>query len=164
MGGDGVGGTVGAVDDDLETFKRERLRKRRLEVHDEAALGVVDAGGAADVFAGGLVFLEVAGLEDQALELFFDSVRQLEAVVAEDLDAVVLIGVVARRHDDAGVGAHRARDEGDTGGGQRSGEHDIDAHRGDARADRLLDHVARQARVFADHDTTAVGGGHRHER
>jgi hypothetical protein len=91
-------------------------------------------------------------LAHAALEIGLDLVGQLEAVGGEDLDAVVLIRVVRRADDDARVGAHRRRDERDPGRRQRPHEQDVGARRDDARLQRRLEHVARQARVLADDD------------
>ena len=49
------------------------------------------------------------------------------------------------------VGAHRAGQHRDRGGRHRPEQHDIHADRREAADHRVLDHVARQARVLADH-------------
>jgi hypothetical protein len=57
---------------------------------------------------------------------------------------------------DADIGAHRAGHEADPGRGQRSEQQHVHANRQEAGRQRLLDHVAAQPRVLADHDTMAM--------
>ena len=57
---------------------------------------------------------------------------------------------------DAQIGAERAGEHGDRGRGQRPEQRHVHAHRDEARGQRRLQHVARKARVLADHHPMAV--------
>ena len=106
-----VGGAVGAVDDDAEAFERQIARQRALGEFDVAVLDAVDAAGAAEIGRGGEALAEVG--VDQALDLRLDRVGQLVAVRAEELDAVVVIGIVRGGDHDAEIAAHGPRQHGD---------------------------------------------------
>ncbi len=93
----------------------------------------------------------------------FDLIVEFVAVVAEEFDAVVFVRVVRSGENDAGIGAQRSGDVSNTWCGQRPDDENIDAERGDARDERVLEHVTRKARVLAQHDfrTNAFGKGAR---
>ena len=93
---------------------------------------------------------------DQLLDLELDLVGKLEPVGAEQLDAVVLIGIVRGRDHDAEIAAHGARQHGDRGRRHRAEQQDIHADRGEAGHERVFDHVAGEPRVLADDDPVAV--------
>jgi hypothetical protein len=119
-----------------------------------AALGVVKALGAADRSRRRQRDVGVAF--DQPLDLHLDRVGELEAVRAKQLDAVVLVGIVRSRDHDADVSTHRAGQEADRGRRQRPEQQHVDADRQEACRQRLLDHVAAEARVLAHHDAMAM--------
>ncbi len=83
-----------------------------LAIFDVAAQRVVNAHRLADRVGGRADVLDLAA-EHQALDLVLDLVVELVAVGAEELDAVVVIGIVRGGDDDAGVGAQAAGDIGD---------------------------------------------------
>jgi hypothetical protein len=83
-------------------------------------------------------------------------VRFAKAVRAEDLDAVVVVRVVARADDDARVGAHVDREVRHRGRRHGTAEDDAPSHRADAGGEGRLDHVTRQPRVLADEDARRV--------
>ena len=94
-------------------------------------------------------------------------VGQLVAVGIEELDAVVGVGVVRGRDHHAEVGPQRAGQHGDRRRRHRPEQEHVHADRREARHQGGLDHVARQARILADHHAVparAVGellaGGH----
>ena len=91
------------------------------------------------------------GRVEQRLDLFF-GVGELAPVAVEELDAVVLRRVVRRRDDDAEVEPEQ-RD--------RRRRHDACQHgaagRCDTARERLLELLARGARVAADEDAAAPG-------
>ena len=96
-------------------------------------------------------------------------VGELQPVAAEQLDAVVVIGVVGGRDHHAEIGAQRARQHGDGGRRQRAEQEHVHAHGGEAGDERGFDHVAGEARVLADHHAVAMiamgedaAGGHAH--
>ena len=53
--------------------------------------------------------------QDMRLNLLLDLVGKLIAVGAEELDTVVLVGIVGSRNHDAQIGAQRADQHGDGG-------------------------------------------------
>ena len=79
-----------------------------------------------------------------------DFVRQLVAVRAEELDAVVVVRIVRRADNDAGRQAQRAGEISDARRRHRARQHDVDARGGKARFEGRFEHVAGHARVFAD--------------
>ena len=148
-----VRGAVRAVDDHLHAVQRVLLGEHLLQELDVAPGRVLDAHRLADgVRLGARAGVPGGDALHAAFQLGLDLVGQLEAVGREDLDAVVLVGVVRGADDDARVGAHRPGDEGDPGRRQRPDQHDVRAGRHDAGLHRALEHVARQARVLADDD------------
>ena len=143
---------MGRVDDDFDAVEQQVAGEGVLREHHVATARVLELLRAADVLAGGERAEQrraraARAVLQERLELRFLLVRQLEAVAPEDLDAVVLVGIVARADDDAGVGAHAHRELGD--GGRRDGtaQDDPAAHRADARGDRRLQHVPREPGV-----------------
>ena len=70
--------------------------------------------------------------------------------MAEELDAVVLVGIVRSAQDNAGVGAQRASDVGNAGSRKRPNDEHIHTERGDPGHQRRFEHVAGKAGVFAD--------------
>ena len=93
---------------------------------------------------------------DERLDLRLDGIGELEAVRPEQLDAVVVVGVVRGRDHDADIGAHGARQEAHAGRRDRAEQQHVDADRQEAGAQRLLDHHA-QVRVV-DHHVAAARG------
>ena len=114
----------------------------------------LDALGAAEVRRAGEAVAEIR--IEKLLDLLLDLVAQLEAVRAEELDAVVLVGVVRGRDHDAEIGAHGARQHGDRRRRHRAEQQHVHADRSEAGDERGLDHVARQTRILADHHPVAV--------
>ena len=137
------------------------LRQRQLGEFDVAVLHAVDALGAAEIVAGGEAVGEI-GIE-QRLDLLLDLVAELEAVGPEQLDAVVVVRIVRGRDHDAEIGAHRARQHADRRRRDRAGEQHVHADRGEARDQRVLDHVAGEAGVLADQHAMAVLAVAEHE-
>jgi hypothetical protein len=119
-----------------------------------AAFGVVEAHRLADARlrprGQGL------GIDDTLLDFALDVIGQLEPVRTEELDAVVLKGIVRGADHDPGIGAHAGGDEGDGRRRQRADQHDVGAGGDDARLERTLEHVAGQAGVLADHHPAAL--------
>src|SRR5439155_16979894 len=90
------------------------------------------------------------------LDLVLGLVGELEAVGAEELDPVVLLGVVRGAEDGGHVEAVGAQQERRGGGGQHAAEQRLAAGGGDARGDRGLEHLARLARVADDQHARAL--------
>ena len=99
-----VGGAVRDIDGDAHFLERHAARETRLGELNVAPERIVDAGGAADLPRGRANGIDVAA-EDELLDLIFDAIVELVAIVAEELDAVVFVGVMRRGENDAGVGA-----------------------------------------------------------
>ncbi len=85
-----------------------------------------------------------------------DGVGELVAVGPEELDAVVLIGVVGGRDDDAEIGPERARQHGHGRRRLRPQQDHIHPHGDEACRQRRLQHIAGEPRILADDDTVAV--------
>ena len=156
-----VGGAVGAVDHDAQAVEAHGARQRALGEFDVAVVHALDALGAAEVGALGELLGEV-GI-DQRFDLVLDLVGELVAVRAEQLDAVVVVGIVRGRDHHAEIGAHRAREHADRRRRHRAGQQHVHADRGEARDQRGLDHVAGEPRVLADEHAVAVLAALEHE-
>ncbi len=149
---DAIGGAVGAIEHDPQTAEAQMARERRLgELH--IALGAaVDALGAPDVVWRG----QRGDPCHQRLDFSLLGIRELETVRAEQLDPVILIGIVRGRDHHAHVGAQRARQHPDRRRRRRAEQKDVHPRRGESRLQRAFDHVARQSRVLADDGAMAV--------
>jgi len=93
---------------------------------------------------------------DQRLDLALDLVGEFEPVWAENLDAVVVIGVVGGRDHNADIGPQGPRQHGDARRRDRAELEHVDADRGEAGDEGGLDHVAGQPGVLADHHAVAM--------
>ena len=160
-----VGRAVGAIDDHPEARERHRLRQRALGELDIAVVHAVDALGPAEPFGIGQRHLDA--LLQHRLDALLDLVGELVAVRPEQLDAVVEIRIVRGRDHHADVGAQRARQHGDRRRRDRPEQEHVHAGGGQARHHGVLDHVAGQPRVLAEHDAMAMvaalegkAGGH----
>jgi len=117
--GDSGGGAIGAVGHNLQALERESGNRvdQKLDVVG-LQRGVVHDGRQ----AGRVGSLKVGGM---AQNLFFhgqfDGVGQFEAIGTEELDAVVLPGIVRGADDHAGGESVAADQKGDGGGGDDAG-------------------------------------------
>ena len=117
LGGDGCRSAVGAVDDDAQSGKVEAgdgveeeldvIGRERGIVFNERQRNGIGRG-----HVGGMV-------QDFVFNGQFERIGELEAVAAEELDAVVVPGIVGGGDDDAGAEAVGAGEKGDGGGGDR---------------------------------------------
>ena len=149
---DVVRGTVGAIDDDFQAAQFQARADGALAEFDIAPGRVVDSGSLADGLRGNRGhFLVEFGLDGE-----FDRVGQFGALPGEELDAVVVEGIVGGADDDAGLGAQGARQIGDGRRGHGSEQADVDAGGGDAGFQRRFEHVTRNARVLADKNPVAA--------
>ena len=98
-------------------------------------------------------FFEV--IEDLRFDLVFDFVGELEAVGAEDLDAVVGPGIVRGRDHDAGGEAVGAGEVGDAGRGDDAGAGDLRACAVQTTGEGAADPVAGFAGVLPDENRGA---------
>jgi hypothetical protein len=90
------------------------------------------------------------------LDLQLDRVGELVAVRPEQLDAVVLIGIVRGRDHHPEIASHHARQHCDRRRRQRTQQHHVHAHRQEPGGERRLQHVAGKPRVLADDDAMPV--------
>ena len=156
-----VGRAVGAIDHHAQAVEAEVARQRALGEFDVAVVDAVDAAGAAEARALRQPLVERLG--EQLLDLLFDVVGQLEALRAEQLDAVVLEQVVGGGNHHAEVGAHRLGQHRDRRRRHRADQEHVHADRGEARDHRVFDHVAGQTGVLADDDAVAMLAALKHQ-
>ncbi len=155
-GGHLVGGPVGAIDHHPQSVQGQAAREAGLDDLDIAGLGVVDALHAAEAGRRSQALLQA--LVHQGLDLSLAGVGQLIAVGAEQLDPVVGEIVVRGGDHHPKVGSHGAGHHRHRRRRQRAEQPHVHAHAGEARHQRRLDHVARQAGVLADHHQVAALG------
>ena len=109
-----------------------------------------------DVLARGtrrvVIRLEAA---DELFEFILHSVRQFVAVAAEELDAVVGKRIVRGRDHDACHRLVRAREIGDRRRRNHARQQSSAGRRADARRQRRLEHLARDACIAPDQNTRA---------
>ena len=164
----GGGGAVGAVHQDVQS--RQVGADGGHQVVDVVlALLLVGVDHPADVPAGFQGYRHI--VEDDVLDAVLQLVGQLEAPAVEDLDAVVLKGVVGRgdHHPRIAAGVHRHP------GHRRGGDHAQVEHVGPGGAQpgdqRPLQQIGGDAGVLADGKPGLpaplllghhVGGGHAH--
>ena len=125
-----VGRAVGAIDHHAQAVEAEIARQRALGEFDVAVMDAVDAAGAAE--AGALRQFLVERLVEQLLDLLLDVVGQLEALRAEQLDAVVLEQIVRSRDHHAEIGAHRLGQHRHRRRRHRAEQQHVHADRGEA--------------------------------
>ena len=166
-----VGLFVDEVGLDLEAGEEVRGRGRSgavgaVDEHPQSAQIVLDRGGqmldvlvfkvfhAVDPLADVPALLDGHGVrgEDLGLHPFLQCVGELVAPAVEDLDAVVLKGVVAGGDDHARVRLHLDGEVGHRRGGDGAQGHHVAARGGDAGDQRALQHVRGYAGVHADGD------------
>ena len=141
-----VGGAMGGIDHDFQALQRQLAAEGALAELDVAATRVFQPARLAE--QGRLDPLRRR--VEHGFDLLLPGVRQLLAAGREKLDAVVTEGVVRRADHHSQIQPQRPREVSHARGGQRAGEQDVDAGRCEACFQRRLDHVAGDARVFAD--------------
>ena len=147
---------MGAIDHHFQSVEPDVVRYRLLDRVDVAPARILDPARAADM--GGIGQLLFA--HDRRLDRAFIRIGQLEAVRPEQLDAVILIRIVAGGDHHAHIGAHFPGDEGDGRGRQRPGHDHVHAHAGETGDQRAFHHISRQSRILADDDPVAVIATH----
>ena len=105
---------------------------------DIAEAAIVDPLGAADLF--GLGKLDLAF--ERRLDLGLRLVRELEAVGTEELDTVVVVGVVGSGDHHAHIRAHGFRQHPHGRRRHRAEEEDVHARGGEPGSERVFEHVA----------------------
>ena len=142
------GGAVGHIQAHLHVL--EAVLAHGNQVPDVAVAAGHIVHGAADLLPLGNGDLDLA--VDVLLDLEDGLLVHLLAAAAQELDAVVVVGVVGGGDHDAAVEVVHAGDPGHGGGGGHV--HDIGVRAGghEARAQRVLEHVGGAAGVLADDD------------
>ena len=124
-------------------------------------MDAVDATGAAKARALRQALIE--RLVEQVLDLLLDVVGELEALRAEQLDAIVFEQIMRSRDHNAEIGAHRLGQHRDRRRRHRADQQHVHADRCEARHHGIFDHVAGQAGVLADDDAMAMFTALKHE-
>ena len=137
---------MGAIHRDFQARQAGVGGHRALAEFDVAASGVHDALGLAQ----GVGFGGGQRLFQQFLDVLLDRVGQLLAIAGEELDAVVVIGIVGSADHDAGAGVQGAGQVGDARRRHRPQQGDVDPGRRQARFQGRFEHVAGNAGVLAD--------------
>ena len=146
LGRHAVGGAVGAVEQHADAVEVE-LAEAQLELAQVVAAGAVQLAHAAD----GSLWAAIAG-GHELLDPGLLVVVELGAAGAEELDAVVLVGVVRGRHDGGQVEAVAAQQQRGAGRGQHAAEQRVASGGRHPGRQRGLEHLARLARVAHDQD------------
>ena len=149
-----VGGAVGAIDNDPQARQRHRARQGALGELDVAVVDTIDALGAAEPVRIGERQLDIP--VQHPLDALLDLVGELVAVGTEQLDAVVVVGIVRGRDHHADVGAQRAYQHGDRRRRDRAKQEYVHAGGAQARHHCVLDHIAGKSCVLAEHDAVAM--------
>ncbi len=147
-----IAGAVRAVDDDPPAMQVEFGRKGALaELHVPAG-GIVDAPRLAERRRR----YARQRSAHSALDRFLDVVTQLGTRRGEELDAVVVEWIVRCADHDACRQPQRTSQVGDARRGQRAAQIDVDAGGREARLQRGLEEVPRNAGVLADQHARPV--------
>jgi hypothetical protein len=88
-------------------------------------------------------------------DLRFDLIAELAAGAIEELDAVVLVGIVRGADDHAEIAFEPFGEVSDARRRQWTDQHHVDAGRDEARFQRGFEHVAGDPRVLADQHRAA---------
>ena len=152
-----VGGAVGAVDHDLQPGQVHARRAASRRRTPGSACASVSTRVARPRLREARV---IGGCCELGLDALLELIGELAAAGVEELDAVVVVEIVRGADDDAEVAVEAPRHVGDAGRRQRPDQHHVHAGGDEARLERRLEHVARQARVLADEHRAALGRQH----
>ncbi len=152
---DHPGAAVGAVQRHLAPV--EGAGGQAGEVADVAVAAGIEVHGAADLILGGPGDLGQVAV-DIALDLILEVVVHLLALAVHQLDAVVIIGIMAGGNHDAAVEGLGAGDVADAGGGGDVEKVGVAAGGGDACGQGGLVHVGGTTGILADDDAGLVAG------
>ena len=154
-------GTVGAVQADLDPLEGVNPQRDQVSHVAVASADVVD--GAADMVTAGKRQLGPILVKDVqlAVEVILDEQQRflvhLLAVAVDELDAVVIIGVVAGGDHDAAVKVVHAGNVCDAGRGGDMQQVGVRAGSRQACDEAVLKHVGAAAGIFADDDARRGG-------
>src|SRR4029077_12783687 len=144
-------GTIRDIDRNAHFLERQSPWETSFRKLDVTTERVIDPGGAADLRRRRPDGIDLAR-ENELLYLSLDFIVQFVAIVPEELDPVILVGIVRGGEDDAGVGPQRPCDVSHARSRERTDQEDVHAQRGDSGDERVLEHVAGEPRVFPEHD------------
>ena len=145
-GCDLIGRAMGAIDHDLQPVQANPVGQGRLYRMDIAPPRIVDPPCAADVGGSGQRLFDRQHRLDRQLV----RVGEFEAVGTEQLDAVILIRVVAGGDHHPDIGAQFACQQRHARCRHRPQQHHVHADTGKAGDHGVFQHVARQPRILAD--------------
>ena len=106
-----IGGAMRAIDDDAQLFQCLPAREALLRRLDIAASGIAKAAGAAEIARADQRRRGIAG--HQRLDIRLLGIGELEPVRAEQLDAIILVLVMAGAEHNAEIRAQAARQQRD---------------------------------------------------
>ena len=119
-----VSGAICDIHRDPHFFERHSTGKTRLGEFNIATERIIDACRAADFVGSWPDRINLTG-ENELLDSVLNLIIQFVTVMAEKFDAVVLIGIMRSRQDDAGIGAQGSRNVSHTWRRERSNHKDI---------------------------------------
>ncbi len=149
----GAGGAVGAVQCHLHAL--EGLGGQGNEIADVAVPSCREVHGAADPIPAGQRHLRGSAVQ-VVLNFRNHVIGELLAVLIDDLDAVVIVGVVGGRDHNAAVKILRSHNVAYGRGGGHMHQIRIGSRRRNARRNGVLKHIAGTPGVLADHDTALL--------
>ena len=141
-----IGGAIGAIDHHLQPVQPQSRREGRLDEFLIAAASILNPLGAANVLGLGRQDLAF----QNGLDLGLGLIRQFEPVGAKELDAIVMMRIVARRDHHPQIGAHRPGEKAHRRRRHRPQQQHIHPGRGQTRRQRIFQHIARKPRILAD--------------
>jgi len=100
-----VGGTVGAVEDDMKTVQGVLLREGVFQKYYISPLGIFDPRGLADFFCHWPEGRHLLG-KDKVFNIQLHFIRQFKTVAGKYFDAVILKRIVGGGDDDTGISSH----------------------------------------------------------
>src|SRR5580704_11035150 len=115
-----IGGAIRAIEKDAETGELGTVNDAAAEKFEIFGVdrGIGDEGR--QIFRRGIAPM----FKNVGFKFFFDGIRKLHASVREKLYAVVVIGIVGRGNNDAGLKIILADETGDAGRGDDAGKSD----------------------------------------
>src|SRR5690554_824055 len=147
-----VGGTVGAVQHNMQALKSELIRYRAFaELHVPAGR-IINATGLAQLV--GATYLE--GLVQPVLNLRLQRIIELGAVGREELDAIVVVGIMGGTDYDAGRGTKGSGEIGNRRSRHRAQQFHIHTGGRQACLKGRLKHIAGQPGILADQHTVTL--------
>ena len=143
------------IDDDLHAAQIEIVRKRTLAEFNIAPGRIGNASRPAEFRRS---HASDRSLLDAGLDLRLQGVVEFRSLRREELDPVIVIGVMRRRNDDPGLQAQGTGQVSHRRCRHRPDQTDIDPGRRKPRLKRRLQHIAGNPRIFTDQHGWALTG------